>query len=260
MSRLRRARRGSKHARISPRIAVSLADIAEEAAWLRAGTRQSRALLAGMSGIDGSGKTELSKRLARELEHAGLRTALICIDPWQNPQTVRFGGPDPGLHFYDHAIRFDELFAELVDPLVKTRSIHLTVRGIRTDRDVWDDLLYDFDHVDVVLLEGILIFQQRFVKRYDLRIWVECSFETAGRRAVARNVEDLPAERLIEDYDRIYHVAQRHHLLIDDPKAHADIVLINDGPTAADEGTLERLSLSLKRKSAGCLQGLLSRR
>lgn len=191
-------------------------------------SREGPALLVGVSGIDGSGKSHLSGAIAAALAARGLTVAPIGIDPWQNPQTIRFGGADPGRHFYQHVIRFAELFGELVDPLVASRSIRLTTRGIRTDRDVFDEIEYRFDGVEVVLLEGILLFQRSLVGRFDLRVWIECSFETAVRRALARNVEDLPAERLLEDYERIYHAAQRHHFAVDEPQRRADIVLLNE--------------------------------
>ena len=157
-----------------------------------------------------------------------MRVAPIGIDPWQNPQTIRFGGADLGRHFYAHAIRFDALFGELIEPLVEKRSIRLATRGIRTDRDEWDELIYDFQDVDVVLVEGILLFRRALVRRYDLRVWIECSFETALRRALVRNVEALTVESLVQDYERMYHAAQRHHLAMDAPQEAAEIVMWNE--------------------------------
>lgn len=262
MPKPRRSRRIRKSQIRAVRVTTSLADIAAEVASLHPVAGGARGMLISMSGIDGSGKTHLSKLLAHAIEEAGLRVALIGIDPWQNPQTVRFGGANPGTHFYQYAIRFDELFSRLVDPLVAERRIHLAVKGIRTDRDVWDELRYDFEGIDVVLLEGILLFQSRFVGRYDLRIWVECSFETAVRRALERNVEDLPVERLLDDYDTIYHAAQRHHFSVDDPKAHADIFLMNDqthpaGPDEPRPGPSS--SPAAEGICGGCLKGLILR-
>lgn len=187
-----------------------------------------RVALVGVSGIDGSGKSARSRELNDALRALGLRVAHIGIDPWQNPQSVRFGGADPGLHFYSRCIRFEELFAQLVDPLLRHGSINLNTRGIRTDRDEWYDLSYAFEDVDLVLLEGILLFTRELAPRFDLRIWIECSFDTALQRALARNVENLPAAHLRRDYERIYHAAQRHHLSIDTPRASAHLIFDNE--------------------------------
>jgi uridine kinase len=187
------------------------------------------ALLVAMSGVDGSGKSTLARRLARALGQDGLRVAKIAVDPWQNPQTVRFGGTDPGRHFYEHAIRFDDLFDEVVQPLVRQRSLHVVKTGIRTDADVYEPLPYDFDGIDVVLVEGIFLLQPAFDARYDIRVWVECSFETALQRALLRNAEGLPPARLRLDYEQIYHAAQRHHLRVDRPALLADCHVDNEG-------------------------------
>jgi uridine kinase len=194
----------------------------------RAPRMRSHALLVALSGIDGSGKSMLATQLAGRIEALGLRVAAIGIDAWQHPQSVRFGGADPSRHFYQHAIRFEDLFAMLVRPLVARRSIHLQTLGIRTDRDVYDPLEYRYDDVDVVLIEGILLLQPRFDAMYDLRIWVDCSFDTALRRALARNVERLPKDRLRDDYARIYHAAQRHHFAVDAPQRRADFLIANE--------------------------------
>lgn len=193
-----------------------------------ADTTRPGALLVALSGIDGSGKSTLSRQLASRLEANGVRVAAVGVDPWQNPQSIRFGGDEPGVHFYRHAIRFEELFDRLVRPLVARRSIDLHVRAIRTDRDVYDEFDYRYEDVDVVLLEGIFLLQPRFDVLYDLCLWVDCSFESALRRALSRNVERLPPDRLRADYLTIYHAAQRHHIAVDAPRARADFTIAND--------------------------------
>jgi uridine kinase len=213
----------------APRVVQSAQSVADAIAQkVEERRRAARAYLVGISGIDGSGKSHSAGIIARALETRGLRVAPIGIDVWQNPQSIRFGGSNPGQHFYEHVIRFDALFAELIEPLTAHRSIRLVTQGIRTDQDVWDELIYDFVDIDVVLVEGILLFKRALVDRYDLRVWIECSFETAVSRALARNVERLPAERLRDDYENTYHAAQRHHIAIDDPCSAVDIMLNND--------------------------------
>jgi uridine kinase len=132
------------------------------------------------------------------------------------------------MHFYRYSVRFDELFAEVVEPLVRDRRLHLSTLGIRTDRDAWEPLVYAHEDIDVVVLEGILLFRRDLRDRYDLRIWIDCSFETALSRALARNVEDQAPEQLLKDYARIYHAAQRWHFTIDAPRDHADLIVPND--------------------------------
>ena len=187
-----------------------------------------RALLVAMSGIDGSGKTTLSARLAELLEDRGLRTARITLDPWHTPWAMRYNAADPGRHFYQHAFRFGELFERLIEPLRRRRSITLALPLIRLVDDAWVEHTFEFADIDVILLEGIFLLRRDLRRRYDLAFWVECSFETALTRALTRNQEGRSEARLREDYARIYFAAQQIHMARDAPERHADGILFND--------------------------------
>ena len=186
-----------------------------------------RALLVAISGIDGSGKSTLASEMAELLEGRGLRPARITLDPWHTPWPMRYDAADPGRHFYRHAFRFDELFARLIAPLRERRSVTLTLDLIRLVDDAWVPHTYDFADVDVILLEGIFLLRRDLRGRYDLAFWVECSFETALARALARNQEGQSEARLRDDYARIYFAAQRHHIALDAPAEAADGVIWN---------------------------------
>jgi uridine kinase len=191
-------------------------------------------LLVAVSGIDGSGKTTLSVRLAAALEALGVRTALIHLDPWHTPPSVRFAAEDPGGHFYANAFRFRELFERLVNPLRRARSLHLCIDLTRLPENDLVTRTYDFEGVDVIVLEGIFLLKRELAARYDLAYWIECPFETALRRALARNQEGEEEEALRRDYETIYFPAQRIHLDNDHPHAAARAV-IDNGSGGVDE-------------------------
>jgi uridine kinase len=163
-----------------------------------------RALLVAISGIDAAGKGTLARDLVERLRVRGTRVALVGADGWLTPNEGLDLGSEPGVNFYRRGFWFDAMFERVVDPLCLDRSI------------------------DVVLLEGIFLFKKELRHRYDLTIWVDCRFETALRRALVRNQERLPADRLLADYARIYFPAQEVHLARDNPRAFADILYAND--------------------------------
>jgi uridine kinase len=84
------------------------------------------------------------------------------------------------------------------------------------------------DGLDVVLVEGIFLFQRRFQRYFDLRLWVECDFETALHRAILRGQEGLAVEGTIEAYHSIYFPAQQLHFDTDDPRSSADLIVVNN--------------------------------
>ena len=186
------------------------------------------ALLVALSGIDGSGKSAIARRLVAALRAGGTNTALIPLDPWHQPLEIRFSRDDPAEHFYRHAFRFDELFERLVEPLCRQRSVHLEVELTRLPENDRVVHTYDFRDVEVIVLEGIFLLKRELSSRYDVAFWIECSFETALRRALARNQEGLSEAEIRRDYATIYFPAQRIHLERDDPTSRVDAVVDNE--------------------------------
>jgi uridine kinase len=187
------------------------------------------ASLVAISGIDGSGKGTLAKAIDRDLSRAGLRVAVIGLDPWHRPKRERFSDRDPPGHFYSAAFRFDDLFSTLVDPLRQHRSVETTASllDLATDRSY--EHRFELRDIDVILLEGIFLLKRELRARYDLSIWIDCTFDVALARALERNQEGQSREELTRDYDQIYFAAQRIHFLRDDPRGFADLVVNNDG-------------------------------
>lgn len=188
----------------------------------------SRALLTGISGIDGSGKTALAGAIGAELRERDLNVAVIGVDGWLDLPARRFGSGFPGRHFYQHAIRFGPMFDRLVSPLVKRGSHRVTVDYAEETATEFRPHTYDFTDVDIVLVEGIFILRRDIRVQFDLSFWIDCTFETALERAVARAQEGLPTADTVRAYETIYFPAQRVHLAQDDPRSAADRILVND--------------------------------
>lgn len=186
-------------------------------------------LLVGISGIDGSGKGYVAGQLTRELEMLGYRVATINVDGWLQPPDKRFDPARPAEHFYQHGIRFEEMFSRLILPLRDQRSLRLTAQlSDATNQPYLRDHTYEFDDVDIILLEGIFLLREPHRAYFDLSFWIECSFETALERALLRGQENLPEREVIRDYNAIYFPAQRLHLKRDQPRQFATARIIND--------------------------------
>ena len=161
---------------------------------------EERSLIVGISGIDASGKSHLSRQWRTALTAMGLRTRVTSIDDWQHPPEVIYSEVDPGGHFNRHGFRFGDL-------------LNAEVRPRRTGQ---------MKDVEVLLVEGIFLFQEGVAEAFDQRIWVECSFEKGMERAVARSQEGLGPEETVRAYEKTYYPAQRVHFERDKPweKAH----------------------------------------
>jgi uridine kinase len=188
--------------------------------------RQHAALVA-VSGIDASGKGYVSRELARRLRNRGCRVALINVDGWLRLPHERFCAADPARHFYHHAIRFEEMFSQLIVPLRERRCIEVEVDFAEETASIYRREWFRFADVDVILVEGIYLLKRLYRHQYDLAIWIQCSFKTALQRAVARAQEGLPPAETVRAYETIYFPAQRLHFQLDAPMQAADMRLHN---------------------------------
>src|SRR6266700_5447914 len=194
----------------------------------RADASGKRAVLAGISGIDASGKGFITKKIAKRLRESGWRVAMINADEWLNLPHVRFHRQDPAKHFYENAIRFDEMFERVILPLRGTRNISVESDFAEETATTFRKHCYAFRNIDIVLLEGIFLFKPAYRRHFDLKVWIDCSFATALRRAMARGQEGLPPQEAKRAFETIYFPAQRIHLARDNPRKAADIVFTNE--------------------------------
>jgi uridine kinase len=187
-----------------------------------------RGVLVGISGIDASGKGFVTAKLADALRAKLLNVALISADDWLNLPHVSINRDNYAEHFYDHAIRFDEMFERLIVPLKYHREINITADCADAKATTYRERRYDFRNIDIVLLEGIFLFKRGYRHQFDLSVWIDCSFECALERAIERGQEGLPPTETSEAFETIYFPAQRIHLARDEPREAADCIVTND--------------------------------
>jgi uridine kinase len=183
-------------------------------------------LLVGISGIDASGKGYLTKQMIAQLQQH--KAASINVDGWLNLPSNRFNRENPAEHFYENALRLDEMFSQLILPLKANRHRDLVADFAEETATEFRSHRYRFENVDIILVEGIYIFKRAYRHHFDLAFWVDCTFETAMERALERGQEGLPVGETIRAYQTIYFPAQQIHFDRDDPRASADFAINND--------------------------------
>lgn len=162
------------------------------------------------------------------LQAKGLRVAGINIDGWLDLPDRRFSDHQPAEHFYHHAIRFEEMFSQLIGPLREQRSLRLEADFTEETATTFRQEIYEFVNIGIIVFEGIYLLKREIQKSYDLSYWIDCRQETARERAIARAQEGLPLEATIRAYRTIYFPAQEIHSQRDDPRTAATSILNND--------------------------------
>ncbi|QEY31230.1 uridine kinase [Synechococcus sp. RSCCF101] len=181
----------------------------------------------GVSGIDGSGKGYISSLIATRLRESNRSVEVIGIDGWLARPCERFSKTDPAQHFLDHGIRLHDFYHLVFAPLSQTGFLDLITQHSGPGNEAeYVDYHYQIKGPEILVFEGIFLFQPPFA--FDYSIWVDCSFETALARAIERNQEGLGVEEILQDYNSIYHAAQRLHMTRDKPKEMATLIYDND--------------------------------
>lgn len=204
---------------------MSITELTRRLMMKRSEIPAQRSVLAGISGIDACGKGFITSRIAERLP--GHKIAVINVDGWLNLPQIRFDSDRPAENFYENAIRLGEMFDKLILPLRETRNTSITIDQAEETATEFHPHRYEFSDIDIILLEGIFIFRRQFVEHFDLKIWIECSFESALKRAVARSQEGLAPGETMKAYESIYFPAQLIHFERDEPLSHADFIFPN---------------------------------
>src|SRR5436309_8848402 len=149
----------------------------------RAERSAGQAVLVGISGIDAGGKGFITEKIAKRLQELGWRVATINADDWLNLPEVCLSQHKPAEHFYEHAMRFDEMFDQLIVPLKQNRTVSFVAdcadaKGNKRKHS------YEFRNIDIVLLEGIFLLKRAYWELFDLNAWVECPFDIVLERAI----------------------------------------------------------------------------
>lgn len=205
------------------------------------------AVLVGISGVDSDENAEAGRSLAASLECAGLRVARIRDQGWHNLPEKRFNMKWPARHYYENALRHDDMFDDVVIPLAFERSVHVECHHAHETSCQYETVRYDHDDIDVVIVESLFLYKRARRSLFDFAIWVDCTFDRALDRAVARCSE--PAERTVRAYETIYFPAQRIHLRADEPQRLADVVYSARGAerTAVRSGEQQRTAARRRR-------------
>jgi uridine kinase len=208
------------------RVVATLQAVADEVLDARRSVPAGRSALVAVSGIDAGGKGYFTGRLVPALQEQGVRAIAINADAWLNID--RFDPFDPPEHYYYHSIRFGEMFDGTVFPLRDRRSLQVEMDYAEETSTDYERRNYEYEDVDVIILEGIYLLKRAFQAYYDLSIWIDCGFETALERALARGQEGLPPDETTRDYRDIYNPAQELHFRKDNPQAIATLLINND--------------------------------
>jgi len=187
--------------------------------------------LVGIDGVDAAGKTTLADKLADRLEESNRQIIRASIDGFHNPRAIRYrkGRNSPDGYYKDsfnHQLIIDNLLKPLSagDLKYKERVFdyrienEVNVPSKKADKDV------------ILIMDGIFLFRPEFLNYWDIKIFLDVSFDVTLKRAIKR-AEDRESpdseQEIIDIYNRRYIPGQILYFQESNPKEKADILIDN---------------------------------
>lgn len=184
--------------------------------------------IVGISGIEASGKSTIADELADGISTSGHDVIMIRGDEFSTAKAIRNKNPDTVRGYLEDAYDYSNLSSRVMVPL---RSAEVTeISYVSTDPET-DESVVSKPRVPgraIVIVEGVPLFRGLMRDQFDLRIWVEASFDESLRRAKVRP-RDVSyygtAEAIASRYESRFHPAQRVHLRDDRPQLTSHVIV-----------------------------------
>lgn len=208
----------------------------------REGFSKMGAILIGIAGGTGSGKTTLTRHLKN---HFGQEVTVIGHDNYYKRQEGKTY-EERAKQNYDHPDAFDTgLLVEHLRELKAGRSIRCPVYSY-VDHNRTDETLEIFP-TKVLIVEGILIFQDPELREmFDIKIFVETDADVRILRRCLRDVEERGRTLRSVVIQYLTTVKPMHEQYVEPSRKYADIVVLEGGHNlVAQEMIMQRIQSHL---------------
>jgi phosphoglycolate phosphatase len=191
------------------------------------GIQSNRAIIAGVDGIDTSGKTVFADSLAGFIRKRRRHVQLIHLDDFLNVSSLRKKGGDPVRAYFDNAFDLNLLVNKLLVPARQGKTVLTTLKLLNLETDTIDrEMHFQIDATTTVIIEGVLLYREPLDRHFDYRIFLDISFDEMLRRATVRDKRRF-GKGLLERYKRKYIPVQEFYFKECNPRGKSDMVIDN---------------------------------
>ena len=85
---------------------------------------------------------------------------------------------------------------------------------------------YNFEDIDIILIEGVYLLQSAYLDLYDYSIWIKSDFDAAFSRLDSQVDIEQSQKALVNLFEGLIKPAAQYHIYTDDPQGSANSVFI----------------------------------
>lgn len=184
-----------------------------------------------VDGITASGKSTLAGELTAAVGSKGRPAVHLTMDGFHHRRHRRYRqGRMSASGYYEDAYDFDALVQEVLIPLGPGGNgrYRSRVMDLESDRQIVEEPI-EADPTSVIIVDGSFLQRTELLGHWDVRIYVNTSFQTALARGIDRDGPLLgSASAARKAYELRYHAAARRYIESVRPAESATVIVDND--------------------------------
>ena len=192
--------------------------------------KKDEVIFVAVDGVDTSGKTYFADQLGKILlDRPVIR---LSIDNFHNPKEIRIrkGDFNP-LGYYEDSFNYDFLKNQIFEK-IKSGCLDIYSQSFDYKNNINKDLETHKIKIPsnaIVIFDGVFLLRDAINSYWDIRIFLDVSFNTVIKRALERDLTYFKDQSLLlEKYNKRYIPGQQIYLEKDDPLKKADIIIDNN--------------------------------
>ncbi len=181
--------------------------------------------LIGISGVDCSGKTTLSKDLFDFLLDHNINTYLLSGDDFLFDRETRYTNKNQIQGYYNESFDYEKMFHELIFPAINSITFSREMDHLDWQSNKMISREFIFQSPFVLILEGVFLFKEQYREYFDYKVWLDIPFKDALKLAFQRT-RDLEyygdKDTIMKRYTERFYPTQLYHILKDKPDEFSD--------------------------------------
>lgn len=187
-------------------------------------SNKNRALVVGLDGLGGAGKTTFSQNVEQELRGSNYKVTTFHLDDHIVEKNKRYQtGHEEWYEYYYLQWDIEGIVTNLLEPLNNSHHILLPFYDKFTDSIFTKRI--DVLANSIVLIEGIFLQRKEWKNFFDFIAFLDCPFELRQKRVLNRDSYIGDFQVRLKKYSERYWLGEKHYINTVKPASIADLVI-----------------------------------